>query len=92
MAHSTSKFAPLPGYSRSEIDRAGDELKRFWLGDEDDVPVSTVEAFGAMIAFREYFQTPLKKTVMGLRSMVRSECPELKRRRCSRPVAQRLEA
>ena len=90
MAHTTSKFAPLPGYSRSEIDRAGEELKRFWLGEDTEVPVGTVKAFEAMIAFRESFQTPLKKTVMGLRSMVCSECPELKRDDARVPVAQRL--
>ncbi len=28
-----------------------------------------------MITFRETFQAPLNKTVMGLRSMVSSECP-----------------
>jgi len=43
-----------------------------------------------MIEFRESFQLPLKLTVMGLRSMVRSECPELKLPGARVPVAQRL--
>jgi ppGpp synthetase/RelA/SpoT-type nucleotidyltranferase len=43
-----------------------------------------------MITFRETFQLPLKKTVMGLRSMVQSECPELKEPSARLPVAQRL--
>jgi putative GTP pyrophosphokinase len=89
MAVSTSKFAPLPGYSRSAIDRAGDELRRFWL-EGGAVTPETVAAFGAMIAFRESFQLPLKKTVMGLRSMVSSECPELREKGARVPVAQRL--
>jgi hypothetical protein len=89
MAVPTSKFAPLPGYSRSAIDRAGDELRRFWL-EGGAVTPETVAAFGAMIAFRESFQLPLKKTVMGLRSMVSSECPELKQKGARVPVAQRL--
>jgi len=90
MAETTSKFAPLPGYSRSAIDRAGDELKRYWLADDEKASVATLRAFEAMIAFRESFQLPLKKTVMGLRSMVCSEVPELKRVGDRVPVAQRL--
>lgn len=43
-----------------------------------------------MIAFRESFQLPLKKTAMGLRSMVCSEIPTLKRIGDRVPVAQRL--
>jgi hypothetical protein len=39
---------------------------------------ATLDAFRALIEFRESFQLPLNKTVMGLKSMVRSECPELK--------------
>lgn len=87
-----TKFAPLSGYSRSAIDRAGEELKRWWLDSEEDglVTAETIAAFGTMIAFREAFQLPLKKTVMGLKSMVRSECPELKEPGARVPVAQRL--
>lgn len=90
MAVTTSKFAPLPGYSRSAINRAGRELRRFWLADEEQASRATGEAFMAMIAYRESFQLPLKKTVMGLRSMVCSEVPELKRVGDRVPVAQRL--
>jgi putative GTP pyrophosphokinase len=89
MAATTSKFAPLSGYTRSSINRAGEELKRFWLGNEERPPAATVEAFQAMIVFRESFQLPLKKTVMGLRSMV---CTEMGLGRVGDnvPVAQRL--
>lgn len=57
---------------------------------EGGVTDDTIDAFAAMIAFRESFQLPLKKTVMGLRSMVCGECPELKRQGGRVPVAQRL--
>jgi hypothetical protein len=90
MAQTMSKFAVLPGYSRSAINRAGIELKRYWLSDDEEPSAATIEAFAAMIAFRESFQLPLKKTVMGLRSMVCSEVPELKRVGDHVPVAQRL--
>jgi putative GTP pyrophosphokinase len=82
------KFAPLPGYSRSEINRAGVELRRFW--DDDHLTAEMINAFGIMITFRESFQSPLKKTVMGLRSMVCSEWPELKADGSRVPVVQRL--
>lgn len=76
-------------YSRSAIDRAGDVLREFWIG--GDPPIDdTVEAFHAMIAFRETFQEPLRKTVMGLRSMVTSEVPDLKAPGARVPVVQRL--
>jgi hypothetical protein len=50
---------------------------------------ATRRAIVAMIAFRESFQTPLKKVVMGLRSMVCSEMG-LERVGQNVPVAQRL--
>jgi len=93
MAATTSKFAPLPGYSRGDINRAGRTLRTWWLFDDDDeagVPDEVVRAYMAMMSFREFFQTPLTKTVMGLRSMVKSECPELKASGDPLPVAQRL--
>jgi GTP pyrophosphokinase len=43
-----------------------------------------------MIAFRETFQAPLRKTVMGLRSMVTSEMTILKKPGSRVPVVQRL--
>lgn len=90
----SSAFAPLPGVSRKAIDRAGEELRRYWLEDEIKLASSAVlEAFGTLITFRETFQVPLNKTVLGLRSMVRSEQPELKRVRAGKPripVVQRL--
>jgi putative GTP pyrophosphokinase len=85
----TGKFAPLPGYSRGDINRAGVELRLWWRSD-DDTTADVGRAIVAMAAFRETFQLPLKKTVMGLRSMVRSECPELKAPGARLPVAQRL--
>jgi putative GTP pyrophosphokinase len=84
------QFAPLPGVSRKAIDRAGIELRRYWMSDDEDVTNATIEAFTALIAFRETFQVPLNKTVLGLRSMVRSEQPELKQPGARVPVVQRL--
>lgn len=84
-----AEFAPIHGYSRSEIDRAGVELQRWWTGDDGAVTPAVVRAFEAMIVFRESFQLPLKKTVMGLRSMVRSESPKLEEG-ANLPVVQRL--
>lgn len=89
MADQTGKFAPLPGYSRGDVNRAGVELRRWWRSDEG-MNADTSRAITAMVEFRETFQLPLKKTVMGLRSMVRSECPELKEPGARLPVAQRL--
>jgi putative GTP pyrophosphokinase len=85
MATATGKFAPLPGYSRNAINRAGEHLRR-WPGDLAEAPP---DAFTALIAFRESFQTPLTKTAMGLRSMVCTECG-LERKGVRVPVAQRL--
>jgi hypothetical protein len=89
MAVTTSKFASIPDYSRGDINRAGAQLRRWWLSDES-IDEKTSAALRAMVTFREAFQLPLKKTVMGLRSMVRSECPELKVPGARVPVAQRL--
>jgi putative GTP pyrophosphokinase len=83
-------FAPIPGYSRSEIDRAGLALQEWWMDDSAEVTAVVVKAFAAMISFRETFQLPLKKTVMGLRSMVCSEWPELRGGNGRLPVVQRL--
>ncbi len=84
-----SKFAPLPGYTRGDIDRAGAALRRWWRSDE---PIGTevTNALVVLTVFRESFQVSLNKTVNGLRSMVRSECPELKEPGARIPVAQRL--
>jgi hypothetical protein len=92
MAVTTSKFAPLAGYSRNTINRAGVALRRAWsVGPPDaDAAQAVLGAFEALIVFRESFQLPLNKTVMGLRSMVCSECPELKVPGARVPVAQRL--
>ncbi len=82
-------FAPLAGYSRSQIDRAGTALRSWWIDDKEvEVTPALLSAFGAMISFRESFQLPLTKTVMGLRSMVRSESPELKAKDDRLPVVQ----
>lgn len=83
-------FAPVPGISRTRLDRAGAELRRFWLGDSVQAPPDVVRAYMDLIAFRETFQAPLNKTVLGLRSMVCSEWPELKAPGSRIPVVQRL--
>ncbi len=83
-------FAPVAGLSRSQIDRAGVELRRWWEQDDASLTMAAVDAFVAMIAFREAFQAPLNKTAVGLRSMVRSEWPALKVEDSHIPVVQRL--
>jgi putative GTP pyrophosphokinase len=83
-------FAPVPGISRTRIDRAGDELRRYWLEDSEKASDAVVRAYMDLIAFRETFQVPLNKTVLGLRSMVCSEWPELKTPGSRIPVVQRL--
>jgi ppGpp synthetase/RelA/SpoT-type nucleotidyltranferase len=90
MVEQSRKFAVLPGYSRGDINRAGRALRAWWLSDEEGVPDDLVQSYMAMMSFRESFQTPLTKTVMGLRSMVKSECPELRSSGDPLPVAQRL--
>lgn len=77
------------GYSRSAVDRAGVVLRRFWEGSGAVTP-EEVDAFTAMIAFRETFQDPLRKTATGLRSMVKSEVPRYKAAEAPVPVVQRL--
>ncbi|MGN6870285.1 MAG: hypothetical protein ACTHMY_17995 [Solirubrobacteraceae bacterium] len=83
-------FAPVPGISRTRLDRAGAELRRYWLGNEPEASPVVVRAYMDLIAFRETFHVPLDKTVLGLRSMVRSEWPELKAPSSRVPVVQRL--
>lgn len=85
----TPVFAPVPGISRKQINRAGETLRHFWAGRgraDDEV----IDAFTVMIEFRETFQGPLNKTVSGLRSMVCSEWTDLKTPGASIPVVQRL--
>jgi putative GTP pyrophosphokinase len=77
------------GYSRSAINRAGASLRNFWVGDQPPTD-EVVAAFVTMIAFRETFQEPLRKTAIGLRSMVKSECPALRIPGAHIPVVQRL--
>jgi hypothetical protein len=90
----SSRFAPLPGVSRTAIDRAGEELRLYWLDEGVRPPSDAVlQAFGTLIRFRETFQAPLNKTVLGLRSMVCTEQPELKKSGAEKPripVVQRL--
>jgi GTP pyrophosphokinase len=83
-------FAPVPGLSRTKIDRDGVVLRDWWIDEHADATDDVVRAFRTMIAFREAFQLPLNKTVMGLRSMVFSEWPELKEESSRIPVVQRL--
>jgi hypothetical protein len=54
----TSKYAPLAGYSRGDINRAGAELRRWWLSNEEEITASTSRAIAAMVTFRETFQLP----------------------------------
>lgn len=82
-------FAPVFGYSRTSIDRAGVTLREL-LKSRREITDADVLAFGALITFRETFQTPLSKTATGLRSMVCSESPELKVPGGRIPVVQRL--
>jgi hypothetical protein len=88
VATPSASFAPVPGISRSRIDRAGETLRRF-LSHRRITP-EVVEAIGVMIMFRETFQVPLNRTVAGLRSMVCSEWPKLKAPDARIPVTQRL--
>jgi putative GTP pyrophosphokinase len=65
------------------------------MEEDDGTPASdaVLDAFRTMIVFRETFQVPLNKTVLGLRSMVCSEQPELKGSDPGKPripVVQRL--
>lgn len=83
-------FAPVPGLSRTRLDRAGDELRRYWLSDDNEVSAAVMRAYIDLITFRETFQVPLNKTAVGLRSMVCSERPELKIPGARIPVVQRL--
>jgi GTP pyrophosphokinase len=88
---SSTVFAHIPGRSRSALDRAGEKLERWWSAADEPPPSDEINrAFMDMIVFRETFQLPLKKTVMGLRSMVCSEQPEFKKPGSSVPVVQRL--
>lgn len=89
MSANVVSFAPVPGASRTAIDRAGKVLRDWWH-DLTRVDDEILNAFRLMILFRETFQAPLGKTVMGLRSMVRSEIPELKAPGSRIPVVQRL--
>lgn len=83
---SSMPFGSVPGLSRTRIDRSGVLLKEFF--DRDLLPTDEVAAaFGDLVRFRAAFQRPLDKTVMGLRSMVSSEWPELS---ATVPVTQRL--
>jgi putative GTP pyrophosphokinase len=82
-------FGPVPGLSRTRIDKAGVVLRDYWAG-RRDVDDEVVQAFQVMIEFRATFQAPLDKTVTGLRSMVCSEWPELKQKDARVPVVQRL--
>ena len=88
------KFAPLPGISRSHINRCGETLREWWMSEEPDgdgeFMGEVIEAFRVMILFRETFQGPMNKTAAGLRSMVKSEWPELQRPEARIPVVQRL--
>jgi len=82
-------FAPVPGASRTAIDRSGKALRDWW-NDLNRLDDQIVHAYRLMIRFRETFQLPLGKTAMGLRSMVRSEIPEFKIPGSRIPVVQRL--
>ena len=59
--------------SKSAIDRAGAELRKWWSIDEDDV-LPPDQAAEALFAFRAEFPGPMKKVTVGLRQFVVREC------------------
>jgi len=72
-------FAPVPGYSRTQIDRAGALLRPCWhtpMDEDDPILAGLVDACVASIACREVFQPVPDKTATGLRSAAASERPE----------------
>lgn len=64
-------------------------LRDYIAGPRAPVGDEVLDAFRTMIAFRETFQVPLNKTVMGLRSMTQSEVASY-RVATGVPVVQRL--
>jgi hypothetical protein len=62
-------FAPVPGLSRTKIDRDGVVLRDWWMDEHADATDDVVRAFRTMIAFREAFQLPVNKTVMASHGM-----------------------
>lgn len=82
----------MAGLSKSRVDRAGARLRAWWL-DENADDLDEDQLAGPaddLYAWRETFQTPLTKVVMGLRSMVQTVRPELKAPAVRVPVGQRL--
>lgn len=85
----------IPGrdLSKSRVDRAGEQLRR-WILSRDFNAMShdqyLKQAAWDLFAWRDTFRVPLAKTVMGLRSFVKSEVPELQTPGAKLPVGQRL--
>jgi putative GTP pyrophosphokinase len=81
------------GLSNTRVDRVGRRL-RAWFERESPELVDTDDelrqALWDLFAWRDTFRSPLSKVVMGLRSFVRSERPELRAPATRLPVGQRL--
>lgn len=84
------------GFSKGEVNRAGDLLRDWWMN-PNSRPIrvrdegALTDALGLVLfRFRPTFQRPLDKVVMGVRSMVKSSSPSLKKKGVSLPVGQRL--
>lgn len=82
--------------SKRQVNHAGDLLRDWWMnpnsrGIELSQAGELSEALVLVLfGFRPTFQRPLDKVAMGVRSMVRSSSPSLKRNRTRLPVGQRL--
>jgi putative GTP pyrophosphokinase len=61
------------GRSRRHINRAGDKLRDWWSGPLAPYDPELDGWIGDALAYRGEFQEPLRRSVMGLRSMVKSE-------------------
>ncbi|MCC6223699.1 MAG: RelA/SpoT domain-containing protein [Thermoleophilia bacterium] len=76
-------FAAQSSFSKSQINRAADTLRVWWLDPDATATERIVEAFEVVEAFRASFSYPLRKTTVGLRQFVQRESTRI-------DVAQRL--
>lgn len=61
-----------PTLSKTKIDKAGDALREWWNGTDEQPPA---DAAGVLFDFREGVQNPMKKVTVGLRQFVMREAP-----------------